>query len=378
MTRHVLCLDGTNNYPDGGYTNIQRLFRMLKRDHEQLTYYQPGVGTLEPGSVLSTFAKRALMTIDSMSAIFIERHVCAAYRYLMSNWQDGDELYLFGFSRGAFAARVLAGMLTRVGLLHRGFDEMVPFAWKAYLAPWQRGDDAGARFRRHYGRFIKDIRFIGLFDSVSAVGLPWMPQRFSYTFDNPRVRCVRQALALDERRVMFVQNRWTHKEPNTTTDVRQVWFAGNHSDIGGGYRDAEAGLSLITLAWMQREAQAAGLTFKPEVSASQTGDLQVSDDSTLLKTLAEAHATAPLHDELRLRPWWRVIEHLPIPRMRRELRSGDDGEAEEIWRREWHVNRGNPRRPHSDVRPLVHESVQARMRGGYRPLAELHDPMFVE
>jgi uncharacterized protein (DUF2235 family) len=377
MTRHVLCLDGTNNYPDGGYTNIQRLFRMLKRDDEQLTYYQPGVGTLEPESVTTGLAKRALMTIDSMSAIYIERHVCAAYRYLMENWQQGDALYLFGFSRGAFAVRVLAGMLTRVGLLHRGFDEMVPFAWKAYVAPWRHGDDAGVRFQRHYGRYIKEIRFIGLFDSVSAVGLPWIPKRFSYTFHNPRVRCVRHALALDERRAMFVQNRWADYESNKT-DVRQVWFAGNHADVGGGYRDSEAGLSLIALAWMQREAKAAELTFKPEVSASQFGDVDVGNVSTLLKTLAEAHATAPLHDELRLRPWWRLVEYLPIPRMRRELRTADNGESEEIWRREWRINRGSPRRPHYENPALVHESVKRRICGGYRPLAELRDPVFVE
>jgi len=368
MTRHVLCLDGTNNFPNGGYTNIQRLFRMLKRDQEQLTYYQPGVGTLEPGSVTSGLAKRTLMLIDSMSAIFIERHVCAAYRYLMSHWQEGDELCLFGFSRGAFAARVLAGMLARVGLLHRDFDEMVAFAWKAYLAPWVDGaEDSGARFRRHYGRYIPEIRFIGLFDSVSAVGLPWLPRRFAYTFDNPRVRTVRQALALDERRVMFVQNRWTDK-PRNGTDVAQVWFAGNHSDIGGGYGESEAGLSLITLAWMKREADAAGIQFKPMVSKEPFGD--IDNGPELIGALSEAHKAAPLHDELLLRRWWWIVEGIPVPRLRRDSVGK--------WRREWHINLGRPRTLPTDIPARVHLSVKRRMHDGYQPRATLRDPDFVD
>ena len=369
MTRHVLCLDGTNNYPNGGYTNIQRLFRMLKRDEAQLTYYQPGVGTLEPGSVTSGVAKRALMLVDSMSALYIERHVCAAYRYLMAHWQEGDELYLFGFSRGAFAARVLAGMLTRVGLLHPGFDEMVAFAWKAYLAPWTPGEDSGANFQRHYGRYIPEIRFIGLFDSVSAVGLPWLPKRFAYTFDNPRVRCVRQAFALDEHRVMFVQNRWSDQPRAKQTDVQQVWFAGGHSDVGGGYAQAEAGLSLITLGWMKREAERVGLSFKPKVSEQVLG-IEASDNDDLVRQLTAAHAQAPQHDELALRRWWWLLEVLPVPRMRRV--NDDD------WLRVWQFNRGRPRRPHQDVPIQVHRSVELRMQGGYQPLAPLTNPVFVD
>jgi uncharacterized protein (DUF2235 family) len=371
MTRHVLCLDGTNNYPNAGFTNIQRLFRMLQRGAEQCTYYQPGVGTLEPGSVGSGLAKRALMLADAMSALYIERHVCAAYRYLMVHWQQGDELYLFGFSRGAFVARVLAGMLTRVGLLHPGFDEMVAFAWKAYLAPWTQREDSGARFRRHYARYLPEIRFIGLFDSVSAVGLPWLPQRFAYTFDNPRVRTVRQAFALDERRVMFVQNRWADQPRAGKTDVEQYWFAGNHSDVGGGYVQAEAGLSLISLAWMKGEAEKLGLRFRPKVSEQVFG-LAAGSQDELLRLLSEAHAvSAPVHDELHRRRWWWIAEMLPVPRMRRL--------DEDQWVRTWQINRGKPRRLHRDDPIRVHSSVQRRMQDrDYLPLAVLTSPQYVD
>ena len=375
MTRHVLCLDGTNNYPAGGYTNVQRLFRTLQRNEAQLTYYQPGVGTLQPDSVTSSIAKRALMVVDAMSAIYLERHVCAAYRYLMRNWREGDEIFLFGFSRGAFAVRVLAGMLARVGLLHDGFDEMVAFAWKAYLAPWDSsdGDEPGNRFRRHYCRFVPGIRFIGLFDSVSAVGLPWLPRRFAYTFDNPRVATVRQALALDERRVMFVQNRWSDRpreRDGATTDVEQVWFAGNHSDVGGGYGQSEAGLSLIPLAWMMREAQAAGVQFKPKVSKA-IFPLEPRPGESHLQALTRVYAGAQQHDELELRRWWWALEYLPVPRMRRR----DD----EHWQRTWLLNRGAARSPHHDVPMRVHRSVELRAAGIYRPQVQIQaDAVYVD
>ena len=91
MARHiVLCLDGTNNYPNGGYTNIQRLCRALVRDESQFTYYQPGVGTIEPNSVAWRPGRRLGMFYDAMTARMLQRHVCSAYRYLMGVHREGD------------------------------------------------------------------------------------------------------------------------------------------------------------------------------------------------------------------------------------------------------------------------------------------------
>lgn len=361
----VICLDGTNNHPGAGYTNVQRLFRMLKRDERQIVYYQPGVGTIEPGSVTTSAARRVLMLLDSISALLLRRHVCAAYRFLMAQHQRGDELYFIGFSRGAYAARVLAGMLTKVGLLHAGFEDMVRFAWDAFCARKHRG--AAKAFRNAYCRFIPRIRFLGLFDTVSAVGSPWKPRHFERTFRNGQVEIVRHALALDERRAMFVQNLWFDEpaSPHRRTDVRQVWFPGGHADVGGGYPEAEAGLSLIPLAWMQRQAAAAGLEFKPRVSA---GILDPSHrlQSPDLAAITSANAGMPAHDELHAKLYWQCFEWLPIPRWR------PDGHGD--WVRHWAAHRGKPR--FVPRAALIHES--ARIRGervaGYRPQALLVDP----
>lgn len=360
--RLVICIDGTNNYPNGGYTNVQRMFRILKRDDEQLTYYQPGAGTIEPGSMTTGFGRRAVMLLDMMSAVMLRQHVCAAYRYLMANYAFGDELYFFGFSRGAFAVRVLAGMLTKVGLLHPGFDELVPYAWNTYLNP--KNAEPARDFRRHYARYIDKIAFLGLFDTVSAVGLPWTPKTFPYTFHNPDVLKVRHAQALDEHRVMFVQNRWKQpdaSDESATTDVRQVWFAGVHSDVGGGYPEAEAGLARIPFAWMAREAQLAGLEFRPRLRAHMLDPDDRVRQPNVQSVAAECHDAQP-HDQLRSQPLWKLLELLPIPRRRYDKDANQ-------WGTDWVINLGRPRKLPAGA--VLHESVKLRMASGYRPRPDL-------
>ncbi len=373
--RIILCIDGTNNYPNGGYTNIQRLFRMLVRDEQQLSYYQPGVGTIEPGSLTTGWGRWLATVVDGASAWYLKQHVCYAYRYLMANYRPGDQICLFGFSRGAFCARVLAGMISKIGILHPGFDALVDHAWKTYCQPGNQG--ATNQFRLHYGRYVKHIGLLGLFDTVSAVGLPWVPKTFPHTARNFRVDIVRHALALDERRVMFVQNRWRRREASASsaetgssssdaTDLKQVWFPGVHSDVGGGYPETEAGLSLIPLAWMVREAQAAGLRFKPKVSPKLLGVARI-DAEGMVEQVSQAHFGAPMHDELVSKKYWRIAEQIPIPRRR----SADAN----TWRTEWIINKGQGR--HAGEGAQVHHSARLRMGSGYTPRATLMDPEFV-
>lgn len=365
--RIVICIDGTNNSPGAGMTNVQRLNRMLERSDEQVVYYQPGVGTVEPTSMSTPWGRRALMLLDSVSAVMLRRHVCSAYRYLMSEYRPGDEIYGFGFSRGAYAIRVLAGMLRKVGLLQPGLQEMVDFAWSTYARHDNRED--ANEFRNAYGRFLPSIRFLGLFDTVSAVGSPWRPTRFDYTYANDRVETVRHAVALDEHRVMFVQNLWREPEPTDppatrTTDLRQVWFAGVHADIGGGYAQGEHGLSLIPLAWMRDHAEQAQLTFRPKISAR----LLAGDDNAKATTTADVVAInidAPMHDELQRQKAWHLLERLPIPRWR------PDGEGG--WKRRWQCHAGRPR--HVPDKSFVHYSVKLRQsKTDYSPRPELTDP----
>ena len=273
---------------------------------------------------------------------------------------------MFGFSRGAFAVRVLAGMISKVGILHPGFEPMIPFAWDTYRTPNNR--DAARRFRAHYGRYVSRIGLLGLFDSVSAVGLPWVPRYFPHTAHNPRVAVVRHALALDERRVMFVQNRWREDEAaQTHSDVKQVWFAGVHSDVGGGYAEPEAGLSLIPLAWMMREARQAGLQFRPRVSRQLLG-VELDAEGDFVRLLSERHALAPAHDELDAHWYWKAVEQLPIPR-RRPLDVDQ-------WETNWIRNQSQARRPGPGLQ--VHSSVQRRCDSGYQPRIELQQPLYVD
>jgi uncharacterized protein (DUF2235 family) len=296
----------------------------------------------------------------------------------MSEYAEGDSLYLFGFSRGAYAVRVLAGMLSKMGLLRRGLDEMVRFAWDTYSLIGNK--EQALEFRNAYGRYVPRIQFLGLFDTVSAVGSPWKPRRFERTFSNHTVRTVRHALALDEHRVMFVPNLWKQisepdadldeqrAEPRAATDVRQVWFAGVHADIGGGYAEDEAELSLIPLAWMTREAMTSGLTFRPRITQNV-----LDPNNTGLGIQAEnvgaRCAPSKAHDELAAYAYWRAMESLPIPRWKPDER-GD-------WIRSWERHCARPR--HVSPNSLVHASVQHLRIGAdaYRPRPLLESPIYV-
>lgn len=366
----VVCLDGTNNSPADARTHVQRLYRLIEKSPNQLTYYQPGVGTLEPIGVLGPVRRRLLMGLDSASGWMLQRHVCAAYKFLSDAYREGDRLYLFGFSRGAYSVRVLAGMLNTVGLLQPGMHEMVPFAWQAYAsmpALPRRADTIPPRqqqalrdyfrrirsFRKSYSRRVP-VHFLGLWDTVSSVGLPWLPRVYSHTASNPSVATVRQAMALDERRGNFVQNLWT-RTPPPGQDVREVWFAGGHGDVGGGYPTGgrELELARIPLAWMLREAEAAGLLSDPRARA-EVGLPDLDDDAALRR-----FALAPRHDEIR-RWLWQLSERLPIPRW---LQTADGR-----WQRRWQPHRERARTLREGA--LVHESVYLRRDSdpNYRPV----------
>ncbi|KAF1998033.1 hypothetical protein P154DRAFT_622018 [Amniculicola lignicola CBS 123094] len=359
--KFILCFDGTGNKFSGteADSNILKIYRMLDRsDDSQFHYYQPGiaVGTSLPD------------------------HVMGGYKFLMRYYLPGDDIYLFGFSRGAYTARFLAEMLDHVGLLSAGNEEMCNFAWKTFQK-WQcREEDSDddkrlkrelleymCAFRETFSRPVRPIRFLGLFDTVNSVPRfenAWMQRsKFPYTARSS-AKVIRHAVAIDERRAKFRQDliseekpikaryrKSKHKHSHTSpldgaaekpdgergrrtsklgtnrretlaiperyrdrsetagvrslspsysrtsnasqpcsgassvsnfsmaaiqqradpTDseeeeqnIQEVWFAGCHADIGGGWPLAlgeEAPLSHVPLVWMVREAERAGLKF---------------------------------------------------------------------------------------------------------------------
>ncbi|KAI9681656.1 MAG: hypothetical protein M1829_000855 [Trizodia sp. TS-e1964] len=224
----VLCFDGTGNKFKGneGDSNILKIFRMLDRTSgDEFHYYQPGIGTYITSSSLShtSLAARVrswyLKAKDSAVGISFDHHVIGGYKFLMKYYSPGDDIYFFGFSRGAYTARFLAEMLDYVGLLTHGNEEMVFFAWKTF-SRWQErhGGDAEHKekkmelfrfmkaFRETFTRPVRRIRFLGLFDTVNSVPrfeAAWMQRsKFPYTARSS-AKVIRHAVALDERRAKF-------------------------------------------------------------------------------------------------------------------------------------------------------------------------------
>ncbi|AMD20608.1 HDL136Cp [Eremothecium sinecaudum] len=223
----VLCFDGTDNtFGPDPFTNVLKIFRMLEsnNDGSQMCYYQPGIGTSVSvlGTIKATTRSKFVNTVDSMFAFTLDHHIISAYLFLMEYYEVGDKIFMFGFSRGAFTARVLTGMLERVGLLKRGLEDLAPMAWKLYEA-WEYAAQPSQpnytttlidEFRNTFGRNIAvRVHFEGLFDSVNSCGII-RDRLFPYTSRSGIVDHVRHAVSIDERRGKLKQQSFS---PNPYT-----------------------------------------------------------------------------------------------------------------------------------------------------------------
>ncbi len=360
MTRNlVLCLDGTSNRYKRDNTNVLKLFAMLDRSRtDQVVYYQPGIGTITPLGETSRIRRWFLRLIDLAFGILLKQHCLGGYRFLMQTYQPGDRIYIFGFSRGAYTARVLAGMVQAVGLLPPNNDEMVDFAWKLYRkapqdpAQWKLVNG----FRRIFsvGPRRPTIELLGLWDTVSSVRYLWRNQTFPYTHDNPSVAHVRHAVALDERRAYFRQNLWSPTAQKQ--DLVEVWFPGVHCDVGGGYLAGECGLSNLALRWMLDEAMGldnpvhfdaqAVQRYLPAGEGGSDADDGAGDRVVCPDPCAKAHES--------LKWYWWPIELIP----KSYKRQADDG----TYHTRWMIPFGRRRFLLDGMK--VHRSVQARIDKG--------------
>ncbi len=268
MKRLVVCCDGTWNKPDSQtVTNVEKIARTVQTDPvatggvHQLVYYVSGVGAGSYG---------ADKVLGGAFGFGLFHNVIACYRFLAQNYEPGDEVFIVGFSRGAYTARSVAGMVGRVGLLTRVslVEERLPSAVHMYQrtqGPHGAFGDSVEEFRHDHCNAVK-VSFLGVFDTVGALGVPGLQRapRFHDVQLSGQVLQARHALAIDETRLKFAPTFWeaaADRADAATEDprVKQVWFEGAHSDVGGGYSDT--GLSDTSLLWMAREAHAAGLVF---------------------------------------------------------------------------------------------------------------------
>ncbi|MDZ7778985.1 MAG: DUF2235 domain-containing protein [Gemmatimonadota bacterium] len=283
----VICSDGTGNIGGKGRgTNVFKLYEAVDRHGHrpedddgdplppQIAFYDDGVGTesLKP-----------LKILGGAFGLGLTRNVKELYKQLCRSYRPGDRIYLFGFSRGAFTVRTLAGLVVTCGIVDgmrmpsgRELDRRVDEAYREYRRRYRRyrkPEDMST-----VGRPLKtrddvfdgvSIEFIGVWDTVDALGLPFdeaaevLDRIRRFRFPNrklsPRVKKGCQALAIDDERHTFHPVLWDQEGEEDDTRIVQVWFAGVHSNVGGGY--PKQGLSLVSLDWMMTEAEAAGLHF---------------------------------------------------------------------------------------------------------------------
>jgi len=398
MKNIIILCDGTGNEISENISNVLKFYRCLRKTDRtsprQMVFYDPGVGTLARPNPWRKLVQDFTAILGLATGYGLDDKVLQSYLFLVRHYAPGDQIYLFGFSRGAYTVRVLAGLIHKVGLIspeqanlagsgltaYKQFssdgEESISDELKAFTdggAPVARKDDQAAQFARITSTRWPIVRFVGVWDTVASVIVPrpdrlyWPSlEELAYTLQNPSVQIFRQAISIDERRAMFRLKKWD--EPQTATlnrfnsagagpqDIKQVWFAGVHSDVGGGYPERESGLSKYPLLWMIEQAIEAGLNVNPAtVNQLAWGIQRKSSPFSYVAPSAEAMLHTSLHGA-----WW-LLEFFPKSAKYKEwpARQAHFG---------FYI-------PDAEPRPIpegafVHESVVKRMEAvrDYRPV----------
>lgn len=354
----VVTCDGTTNEVTGDITNVLRLFRCLARNEQQVAYYDCGVGTIANPDRIFDRGRTWSRKLDSALGLSVREQAVSAYRFLLRNYQLGDRIFLFGFSRGAYASRAVAGMIHQLGLLRPELEHLGELAWSVYSGEnvdftVSQRFEGGARFRKCFCLAeTPRIDFVGVWDTVSSFGWFSDLKTLPHTANNPSIDHIRHAVAIDERRAMFRANHFRPRSTSQHKSVKEVWFAGSHGDVGGGYPEKIGTLSKVSLDWMLREATGCGLVVDPDSLEHITNDPPRHPPLDPL---------GPLHDESVKLRWW-LPELLPTRRY-----SADAGKkrwnSSNLWRR---------RKVESTIpeqsKPVLHQSVVTRkMESGYDP-----------
>lgn len=299
----ILCSDGTGNSGGKGFgTNVWRLYKAIDLHHSQaqVSFYDDGVGT------------RSFVLLKLLGGAFgwgLTRNIKRLYKFIVVQYEPGDDIFFFGFSRGAHTVRMVAGMLCRSGLVDRRkcaseqeLDARIDEAYDAYVKCFKRGTrqpephsgtpedqaqysvnkavktaeepEALTRFRaQDYVMLDVPIKFIGVWDTVNAVGVPFDELREGLDLFkrvaildktlHPLVHYGCHALSIDDQRHTFHPILWNQSQPLPAQTIEQVWFAGVHANVGGGYPKNE--MALVSLNWMMAKARSQGVEFIEDV-----------------------------------------------------------------------------------------------------------------
>jgi uncharacterized protein (DUF2235 family) len=231
----VVCLDGTGNQLRAkGNTNVVLLYEMLdlSEPSKQIAYYDPGVGTFSSPGAWTPLARRVSKLAGLAVGVGLRANLGEAYTYLMQHYEAGDKLFVFGFSRGAYCARALAGLLNTAGLLRPGSENLVSYAISVYARNKDLSDDdwrqihmfAGAFSRKVGNRTAVPIEFMGVWDSVKAAGILRWNLRWPFTRQLPNVRTVRHAVSIDEKRRPYEEYLVEPRKQPPIPVVEEVWL----------------------------------------------------------------------------------------------------------------------------------------------------------
>jgi uncharacterized protein (DUF2235 family) len=312
----IVCCDGTANEFAQNNTNVVHLYSMLVHDQRQVAYYHPGLGTMEAAGALTTFSRKVTKVAGLAFGYGLATDIRDAYIFVMQNYEVGDRLFLFGFSRGAYTARAVASLLKMFGLIRKGNETLVPYAIRM-MNSINRARSNNSKDQQAIARYFelaKGFRetmsteckphFMGVWDTVSSVGWIDNPLKLPYIANNPDIQIGRHAIAIDERRAFFRNHLWRRPDNPAAEwgpqDVKQVWFSGVHCDVGGGYPESESGLSKIALQWMIRHAELNSLLVNAPRVAEVLGS---SNHYVRPDTHAQAHES--------LKGWWNLAEVAP-------------------------------------------------------------------
>jgi uncharacterized protein (DUF2235 family) len=305
MKRIILCSDGTGNIGGKGRgTNVWKIYKALdRRGHErtpaggpeQIAFHDDGVGT-------SDF--KVFKMLGGLVGWGLGRNIRDLYTALASCYRPGDKLYLFGFSRGAFTIRSLAGMISRCGIADRNqlgedlLEDRVAQAYRCYRKAPERSAEFRAKYAVQHPTLTPDgrvpIQFVGVWDTVDAIGVPfdWMRTliyavarhvRRPHDHDiNHDMVYGYHAIAVDDERRTFDPVMWDEHKATPNQIIQQAWFAGVHSNVGGGY--PRQGMSALTLDWMMEMAEHA------EPDAEDHGLRFTAYDRQQARNEADVHA----------------------------------------------------------------------------------------